>query len=163
MINLDQCWTFINDVYDVVEEKGMTEQALIKGRVPYKEVIEWVASRDYQPMFIPIITKDEEIEEFEKLPSQLKIPQVEVFATSDDDKVISEGFVKELNSRGIKLWVNSLTLGNGNDMSAGHDDNRSLTEDPDQGWGFLVRKGVEVIQTDWPMELCNYLESIGAR
>ena len=161
MINLDQCWHFIDEVYDAVAARGMEEQALIKGRVPYSNVIQWIESRNWKPQFIPIITCDEEIPQFESLPKQLRIPQVEVFIHKDSDKLISESFVKNLHDRGIKLWINSLTLGGGIDMSAGHDDNVSVTLSPDKGWGWLIDHGVGVIQTDWPAELRIYLNSRG--
>ena len=162
MINLDQCWKFIDQVYDVVEAMGMEDQALIKGRVPYDEVLRWLESRHWSPNFIPIITTDDEISAFESLPAQVRIPQVEVFFKKDDAKVISEEFVNSLHERGIRLWVNSLTLGNDNDMSAYHDDNLSILGSPDQGWGWLVRHGAGVIQTDWPRDLRLYLDSSGA-
>lgn len=161
MINLDQCWHFIDQVYDAVESMGMQDQALIKGRVPYDDVLRWLESRNWAPNFIPIITCDEEISAFEKLPAQVRIPQVEVFFRQDDARVISEDFVESIQRRGIRLWVNSLTLGKNIDMSAGHDDNLSVTGSPDDGWGWLVRHGAGVIQTDWPAELRRYLESIG--
>ena len=163
MINLDQCWHFIDRVYDAVEAMGMQDQALIKGRVPYDGVLRWLESRSWTPNFIPIITCDEEIAAFESLPAQVRIPQVEVFFRRDDAKVISKSFVDSLHKRGIRLWINALALGNGNDMSAGHDDSRSVTGAPEDGWGWLVRHGAGVIQTDWPSELGRYLESIGAR
>lgn len=161
MINLDQCWKFIDQVYDAVEGMGMEDQALIKGRVPYDDVVAWIRSRNWKPKFIPIITCDAEIPQFEALPRELDIPQVEVFLTSEQDRLISPEFVGSLKARGIKLWVNSLSLGNGTDMSARHDDDISVTDSPEKGWGWLVERGVEVIQTDWPAELRRYLDSIG--
>lgn len=160
MINLDQCWNFIDRVYDVVEEYGMEEQALIKGRVPYDSVVEWIRKRRWKPMFIPIITCDEEIDQFYSLPKELNIPQVEVFVTNDNDKVISEPFVKELEERNIRLWVNALTLGGNTDMSAHHDDDVSVTKSPEEGWGWLIKHGARVIQTDWPSELNRYLNTL---
>lgn len=161
MINLDQCWHFIDQVYDAVAAHQMEDQALIKGRVPYDEVVEWIASRGWKPKFIPIITCDREIRHFKALPKELNIPQVEVFLRHEDDEVISREFVESLDERGIQLWVNALSLGNGDDMSAHHDDDLSVASSPDEGWGWLIRHGVGVIQTDWPSELRKYLDTLG--
>ena len=162
MINLDQCWHFIDRVYDRVEALGMEGQALIKGRVPYDDAIEWARRRGWRPQFIPIVTCDAELERFEALPKELRIPIVEVFLTSERDRLISDEFVRSLKDRGIRLWVNALSLGRGIDMSAGHDDTVSVTRSPDEGWGWLIRHGVSVIQTDWPAELRRYLDDIHA-
>lgn len=158
MINLDQCWHFIDRVYDKVERMGMEEQALIKGRPPYDDVVRWLEKRNWTPNFIPIITKDEEIEAFRALPAQIRMPQVEVFITSDADTLISEAFVSSLKARGIRLWINALSLGSHIDMSAGHDDDLSVTGAPNEGWGWLIEHGAGVIQTDWPEALKAYLE-----
>lgn len=161
MINLDQCWNFMDEVYDAVATMGMEDQALIKGRVPYDAVVAWIKSRRFVPQFIPIITCVQEIEQFLALPSELRIPQVEVFLHKEQDELISSAFVDSLKARGIKLWVNALSLGEGCNMSAGHDDDLSVTVSPDQGWGWLIDRGVEVIQTDWPCELRAYLNKRG--
>ena len=44
--------------------------------------------------------------------------------------------------------------------TAGHDDQVSRT-DPDAGWGWLVRKGVSVIETNRPGQLLDYLKKNG--
>ena len=85
---------------------------------------------------------------------------MEVFLTGEDDRLISPSFVRSLEERGIRLWVNALSLGRGIDMSAGHDDTVSMTRSPDEGWGWLIRHGARVIQTDWPAELRRYLDTI---
>ncbi|MDD3336401.1 MAG: glycerophosphodiester phosphodiesterase family protein [Eubacteriales bacterium] len=161
LINLDQCWHFIDEVYDAVAAKGMEDQALIKGRVPYDEVVAWIRSRGFVPQFIPIITCDEELAQFDTLPKELRIPQVEVFVQNDEDHLISPAFIARLQQRGIRLWINALSLGGGIDMSAHHDDDRSLTVSPDEGWGWLIRRGVGVIQTDWTAQLRRYLDAQG--
>ena len=61
MINLDQCWHFIDRVYDRVAAYGMEDQALIKGRVPYADAVAWARRRDWRPQFIPIVTCDAEL------------------------------------------------------------------------------------------------------
>lgn len=161
MINLDQCWGFMDQVYDLVEAMGMEDQALIKGRAPYDEAVAWASKRHWKPKFIPIIASDKEIPLFEELPKEMNIPLVEVFLTHEEDRLISPAFVAELKQRGIKLWVNSLSLGSGIDLSAHHDDDVSVTDAPEKGWGWLIDHGVEVIQTDWPSELRRYLDRIG--
>lgn len=161
MINLDQCWHFIDNVYAMVAAHGMEEQALIKSRAPYDDAIAWLQKHDYAPRFIPVITCDEELKQFHALPKELRLPQVEVFFHNDTDELISHRFVTELHDRGLQLWVNALSLGSGIDLSAHHDDQVSLTVSPEDGWGWLVAHGADVIQTDWTAPLRRYLDTIG--
>lgn len=162
LINLDQCWEFADEVYTKLVKAGMENQALIKGRVPYDGVIQWLRKHDFQPKFIPILTCDEEISAFFALPSEVQIPVVEVFYTKEDAKVISPDFLENLEDRNIGLWVNALDLSESLDMCAGHNDTISVSSSPDKGWGWLIDHGATVIQTDWPGELKHYLKHRGS-
>ena len=157
MINLDQCWGFLDEVYDRVEAMGMTDQALIKSRPPYGPAIAWPESREWAPSFIPVITRDEEIPLYEALPTEAKTPIVEVFAHEEQAQVLSPAFVASVRERGRGLWLNALSLSQNVTLCAGHDDDLSITVSPDLGWGWLIDHGATVIQTDWAMELRNYL------
>ena len=161
MLNLDQCWGYMDEVYALLEKEGMAEQALIKGRAPYDEAIAWLRQWHWQPQYIPVLTTDEDIPAYEALPSSLRVPMVEVFLKHDADRLISPAFVAGVQARGARLWLNALALGEGITLSAWHDDTRSLTVSPEEGWGWLMRHGASVIQTDWPRELRTYLDSIG--
>ena len=161
LINLDQCWEFADEVYAKLLKAGMENQALIKGRVPYHSVVQWLRSRRFTPNFIPILTCDEDIKAFHSLPSQVQIPMVEIFLASEDAAVISPEFLHTLQDRKISLWVNALVLSGSTDLCAGHNDTVSVSCSPDEGWGWLIDHGVTVIQTDWPGELKSYLKSRG--
>lgn len=157
MINLDQCWSFLDEVYDRVEAMGMLDQVLIKSRPPYDSAVAWLKSRGWAPSFIPVITRDEEIPLYEGLPAEAKAPIVEVFARSEQDQVLSPAFVASLRDRGRGLWLNALSLLQNVTLCADHDDTLSVTISPDQGWGWLIDHGASVIQTDWTMELYSYI------
>lgn len=51
----------------------------------------------------------------------------------------------------IKLWPTDV-----GSLFAGLDDDAALAGDPDGSWGEMMRKGVRVIQTDWPWQLSRY-------
>ena len=43
-------------------------------------------------------------------------------------------------------------------IAAGHSDDTALTVSEELGWGWLADRGVDLIQTDWPMMLIDYLK-----
>lgn len=157
MINLDQCWGFVDEVYEHLRRRDMEDQALIKGKVPYDGAVRWLEKNDFRPQFIPIITCDEEREQWKTLPAKARIPIVEVFFRSDDSAVIAPDFVEEIHGAGAALWVNALTLSGTYTLCAWHDDNTSLSGRPKEGWEWLIRRGADIIQTDWAGELANYI------
>lgn len=57
--------------------------------------------------------------------------------------------------QGARCWVNTLS----EYLSPGFSDERNITE-PDKYWGELIKKfGVDIIQTDRPQHLINYLKN----
>lgn len=43
-------------------------------------------------------------------------------------------------------------------LSAGHNDDVSITGAPQDGWGWLAQKGFDMIQRDWPLQAYLYLQ-----
>ena len=157
LINLDQCWSFIDPVYDKVAARGMADQVLIKSRPPYDDVISWLKNRNWQPAFVPVIPCDQEIPLYQKIPPQARIQAVEIFVRQESDRVISPEFISSLKNRHLHVWINALSLAEKITLCAGHDDTVSVTGRPDLGWGWLIDHGASIIQTDWPSELRRYL------
>lgn len=67
-------------------------------------------------------------------------------------------FIATVEQTGDRLWMNTVA----EDQCAGHTDKVSLT-DPANGWGWAIDKGANIILTDQPKELIDYLQSINRR
>ena len=52
----------------------------------------------------------------------------------------------------------SKSMGHRAVLAAGHNDNISAPGRMDEGWGWLLDHGFNMIQTDWPMMLRHYME-----
>lgn len=163
LINLDRCFEYLDEVYGKVRYHGMEDQILIKVPVHLKQGIEWLEHHSFEPIYVPIIIEDQYIEELQKVPSRAHMPIVEIFIRDASDRVISGEFIDSLHKRGISVWANALIINDKRTLCAWHDDNRSLIEDPEAGWGWLLEKGIDIIQTDWPRELEQYLKLKGRR
>jgi glycerophosphoryl diester phosphodiesterase len=55
-------------------------------------------------------------------------------------------------AQGLRLWINTL----GAEFAGGRWD-KGAAEYPDKVWGWLIRHGVGVIQTDRPVDLLDYI------
>ncbi len=69
---------------------------------------------------------------------------------SETSKALS--FIDDSVANAIPVWVNTTTV----NQCAGHTDLLSLTN-PDAGWGWVLNKGANIIFTDQPTELLDYL------
>lgn len=161
IINLDKCRDYLDEVYERVLEYEMEDQILLKNYVPCKKDIEWLRSSGYHPLYVPVVVNEDDISQLYEVLQVIDVKVVEVFLKDESSKLISEEFVSSMHNRGIKIWVNALTLGGDNQISSGRDDNLSILKGPEYGWGWLIEKGADIIQTDWTLELSSYLHRIG--
>lgn len=163
LINLDKCRDYLDEVYEKVLEYDMEDQILLKNPVPCTKDIEWLKRTGYRPLYVPVVQNDGQLEALYRVLDEIEVHVVEVFIHQETDKLISAAFIEEMHRRGIKVWLNALTLGKDNNLCAGRDDDRSLLQSPDEGWGWIAAHGIDIIQTDWVTELGSYLKQIGKR
>lgn len=76
--------------------------------------------------------------------------------TREDFQVLDR--MKEISDKGFRVWLNSLWA----DFNAGHDDELA-TFDLETSYGWLLQKGANIIFSDHPMLLKEYLEKKGRR
>lgn len=79
-----------------------------------------------------------------------------IHPTFDNDTIAFVKWMPNINKTGLHLWLNALWP----EQNGGHDDDRAVElNEPDQSWGWLIEKGGNIIQTDRPKELLEYLRS----
>ena len=161
-VNVDQGYEFYDQVLEITEELGVTDQILIKGKKPIEVVAAHEAAYEHNMMYMPIvdIQKKAGIKLFNSYMEKNVVPLAyEVCWQSNNDGAFDE-CCKKILAQGSKIWVNtiwaSLCGGDGND-----DDAAYLAADPDEVYGQYLEKGVSMIQTDRPAQLIKYLESKG--
>ena len=80
---------------------------------------------------------------------------------SDGERLASREYVEWAHGLGLRLWVNSILYDYRVELAGGHSDDASLTGSPDIGWGWLIDRGFDIIQTDWPGMLRDYIVARG--
>lgn len=160
-VNVDQGYEFYDQVLEISERLGVTDQILIKGKRPIEVVAEHEAKYEHNMMYMPIvdIQKEKGIRLYNSYMEQGVVPLAyEVCWQSEDGSF--ERVCKEIIAQGSKVWVNtiwaSLCGGNGND-----DDAAYLADDPGKVYQRYLDLGVSMIQTDRPELLIGYLEKMG--
>lgn len=159
ILNLDRSWEYWEEIMPMVRQLDMVDQILLKSPCK-KEWIEKAGAIASDFAYMPIINED--IASFYELGGdQLPgfIGAELVFAT-EDAPIITQHVVNQLHKAGKIAWGNSIQFSAKKILSAGHNDDISLCGNPDDGWGWLVRHGFDIIQTDWVCPLKLYLESL---
>lgn len=157
LINLDRGWDYIEDMFNLVVKLNMEDQILIKAH-PTDEIFNFLKNHPTKLMFMPIVWTKNDILKF--INKDINMVAVEILFKKENDEIIDDKFLKELKEKNIKIWINAITLGKEEkyNLSAWRDDDLSI-ENPDLGWGWMIDKGVDIIQTDWPNLLKNYIKT----
>ena len=91
-------------------------------------------------------------------PENINYVGVEVCFKKDDAPVADKAFIEKMHRDNILVWANAIIFDYRQQLSGGHSDDSSLCISEDYGWGWLADRGYDLIQTDWPMMLIDYLK-----
>ena len=156
-INVDKFWTDVEGITACIRRAGVERQAIVKTYLE-EDALREVEKFAPDLMFMPMVRhKDESTEML--LKRNINLIGNEVLFDRETDEVISDAYIAEMHRKGLLIWANAIVYNEKDVLSAGHTDDVSLTEDPDLGWGWLIRKKVDIIQTDWPLMLKQYIDS----
>ncbi len=106
-------------------------------------------------MFMPKVSTISELEQITAL-EEINIVGVEIKVVEETDDFFKEENIQKIKEQQLFVWVNALTMDDQKRLFAGYDDNRSILEGEENGWGVILAKGANVIQTDWPALVAEY-------
>ena len=155
-INVDKFWGHPKEIYEAIKRHGMLDQILVKSN-PSEKVIKVLEEVAPELPFMPIVNNVHEYHE-RLMNSNINYIGAEVVFASEDAPVASDEFIEMMHKDGKLVWVNSIIYDVKAQLSAGHSDDTALTESEEKGWGWLADRGFDMIQTDWPGMLIDYLK-----
>ena len=155
-INVDKFWDNPKAIYDAVKRHGMLDQIVVKSP-PTPEVLGVLKELAPELAYMPIVKI--RFAGHEKLMQEdINYVGIEALFYDDSDDIVSEAFIEKVHKSGKLMWANSIIYDCQKQIAAGHSDDTALTVSEDLGWGWIADKGFDLIQTDWPMMLINYLK-----
>ena len=157
LYNIDRAWDILPEVLAMLDRyPHAVNQALIKAPVR-SSALDALAAHAVKYMFMPICYQESDIE-CVWAREDINMVGAELIAETPADPLFSDDIIASLHAHGLFAWVNAITLGTvrSHALFGGLDDNISVKEGFDKGWGGLLRKRIDIIQTDWPSLLCAY-------
>ncbi len=161
LYNVDRSWNKLEQTFALLNQyPHCVHQALLKAPAK-KEILDKYEKEPTKFMFMAIVKTLEDIQLVLSYEN-INVVGFELIAKSEEDALWQDGLIEELHSKGYFVWFNSITLSclERHILCAGYDDERSLKEGFEKGWGVLVRKHTDIIQTDWPALLSKYRDSL---
>lgn len=156
-INVDKFWECPTEILQTIKRHDMKEQIIVKSS-PSEQVFDVLESLAPDIAFLPIVSGIDGTHE-KLMQSKLHYIGMEILFYSDDDAQVSDEFIAKLHRDGKLTWANSIIYNYKAQIAAGHSDDVSLIDTPAKGWGWLANKGFDIIQTDWPGMMIDYLKS----
>lgn len=160
LINLDRAYRAPDAALDLIRRLGMQDQVIYKTFVE-EELLKHLEEKYPDIMFMPLMGKEKEIEILEKF--RLNYVGCELVFRSVEQDIVKRENLAYLKDRYKMLWANPITCEDDLILTGGKNDNLSVTDSFDQGWGWLIDAGFNVLQTDWPALLLRYLKEKGIR
>lgn len=156
LINLDKSYDFFKDAYDVAKKTGTTKQIVMKGSYKTAEqVMSDFGTRLDTITFMPIIELDKQpnaLQIINDYQTKLRVKAFEIVFSKDTSRVLTR--LPQIKKNGSRIWVNSLWTS----LNAGYEDNEAV-KNKDSIYGWYLKKGVNMIQTDRPQLLIDYLRT----
>ncbi|MBC7749893.1 MAG: glycerophosphodiester phosphodiesterase family protein [Methylotenera sp.] len=156
LINLDKSYEYFDEAFQVAKKTKTIKQIIIKGfNKTVDQVVLDFGSKLDSIIFMPVINLDTEpnaLKIIDDFQDKLKVKAVEIVFSADTSKVLKR--FSRIKIKGSRVWVNSLW----SSLNAAHDDDTAL-KNTDSIYGWYVNQGVNMIQTDRPQFLIEYLKS----
>lgn len=160
-INIDKFWLYPREICDLIRRFDMADQIIVKTS-PDPQMFDLMEEYFPEIAYLPVIRRDNGVHD-ELMSRRINYVGAEVLFGSEDDEVGTPAYIDMLHRDGKLVWANSIIYDTRTQLVAGHNDDISAAGDPDNGWGWLVDRGFDLIQTDWPLMMRLYLEETGRR
>jgi glycerophosphoryl diester phosphodiesterase len=154
-INVDKFWTDIPGISAEIRRVGVEKQVIVKTALkdkylkPLKE-----CAADF--MFMPIVRDTDTVTD-RLVKEGIRCVGAEILFEKETASVASEAYISSMHEKGMVLFVNAIVYNYKDVLAAGHNDDISVAGAPDDGWGWLLGKGFDIIQTDWCGMLRAYI------
>lgn len=160
LINVDRSWKIWDSVLPCIERHGMIEQCIVKSD-PQPEYLEFLERYEAPILYMSKAFKAQDVEAV--LARDINTVAFEMIFFDEESDLLDSAAQREWHEKGVLLWCNALRLKEDWNRSAWHDDNGAILGNPDDHWGWLAGHGFDIIQTDWPLLLHEYLVARGLR
>ncbi len=145
-------------VASVLKETNTTTQTIVRSYRSYKVARDYYGLALDSIIYIPGISKKLDYRDyFEKWEETINPFYYAPKFETDSELLVS--FLSTISNSKNGIWVHSISLDDAS-RTGNHDDDLAVTN-PDEAWGWLIEKGANIIQTDRPLLLLQYLRNQG--
>lgn len=158
MVNVDKGYDYFKEAYAILEKTGTVNQCVMKAGLPYEQVKAENGEVLDKMIFMPVVNLHKEGAEaiIDGYLTHMQPKAFELVFDNDGSEVLR--LIRKVRESGAKIFINSLWP----ELCGGHDDDRAVElDEPERSWGWIVKQGAKLVQTDRPALLLDYLKEKG--
>lgn len=158
LIQVDKWKPFAPLVAQAIKKHQCGHQVIIRTTDPYDKFKRLYGNLFEDIIVMPVLVcrNSGDNNKLDDFMTKYSSPAISVTFPSTDFDVLNR--LDEIKNKKYRLWLNSLW----GSFNANHDDEGAM-HDPDQNYGWLLGKGANIIFSDNPVYLKNYLTKKGYR
>lgn len=155
LMNMDRSWFYWETLLPYLDSFDIAERLLLKSpaKAAYLQILSY--HRKQYPFFA-ICHSLEEVELALSYRDRINLVGLELIADSNESDLMQAKTLQKLKSQNLYLLINALNLGDDIKLWGDYDDDTSVLQSPDKGWGKIIEQGIDIIDTDWAYLLNNY-------
>ena len=157
IINVDKGNDRLPEVFQVLLETGTLEQAIVNvgDNISYQQLTK---TNEIPDRAILMVVVNMKLQDAAVIISSYKLRKKSIIQPIfDTDTLTNLNSLPKLSSKQV-IWLNSLWPS----LNGGHDDDLAVEQgNPEASWGWLIKKGASILQTDRPLEMQQYLRENG--
>ena len=168
LVNIDKFTQHPKEILDAVKAVGALKEVLVKSTHKPEDAKKlfgehWAAVESGELLYMPVVQFCWRHHDWagKILPLWLaeEPRKASLYEICADAPEYAKAFGDVRNAKGgPRLWINTMW----DNLSAGHGDERALL-DPEANWGWAIKEGATMLQTDYAAEMIVYLTRIGRR
>lgn len=156
-INIDKYGNHVEAITKTVRDHHMQEQVLVKTKPDPNIFARMEAVACDIPYMLMLREQDDWTARMDRW--KLNYVGIEALFASESSPIASPAYIEQMQRSKKMLWANGIVYDYREVLSAGHNDDISVTGHEKEGWGWLLDRGFNIIQTDWPLMLKTYMLS----
>ena len=154
-INVDKFWTDIKGLSDLIRQSGVEKQVIVK-TPPEEKYFSQLEEYASDLMYMTVAWHTDNVTD-ELLKRNIRFIGIEALFDNLDDAIVQKDYIAAMHAKGLLVWANSIVYNEKEIIAAGLTDDLSLERGGDYGWGKLIARGFDFIQTDWLLMLQQYI------
>lgn len=155
-INVDKFQLYPREITECIRRHNMQDQIVVKTDATpalldlvecYASDINYIAIMENEDRFTDVIKN-----------KNIRYVGVEAVFATEDAPICQPEYIEKMHNQGLALWGNGIVFNYRRVLSAGHTDDVSVSGNPDAGWGWLLDRGFDLVQTDFTSQLRRYMD-----